>query len=94
VEALIAFFALRPVFTFWGIKVVWYLYLLNTVYRLYISLAEVSQLLAQRHISWLTWSPNSLPLLLGIVSQVAIARLLIEVAASILLTRQGRLDGA
>jgi hypothetical protein len=88
-ETLIDFFALRPVFTFWGIKVVWYLYLLNTVYRLYVSLSEVSQLLAQRHISWLTWLPNSLPLLLGIVSQVAIARLLIEVAASILLTRQG-----
>ncbi len=83
---LIEFFALRPVFTFVGLKIVWYLYLLHTFIQLYTSFAEVSQLLAQRSISWLSWSPNSVPLILGIVVQIALVRVLLEVAATILLT--------
>ena len=83
--ALIDFFTLRPVFTFAGLKIIWYVYLLHTIIQLYISLSEVTQLLAQRNISWLAWSPNAIPLLLGVVAQVLLVRLLIEVAATILL---------
>jgi len=85
-DALINFFTLRPVFTFAGLKIVWYIYLLHMVVQLYVSVAEVSQLLAQRGISWLTWSPNFIPLILALVAQIALVRLLIEVAATILLT--------
>ncbi len=62
-DALIDFFTLRPVFTFVGLKIVWYIYLLHTILQLYISLSEVWQLLAQRNISWVTWSPNAIPLI-------------------------------
>jgi hypothetical protein len=82
---LFDFFALRPVFTFWGLKAVWYIYLLHTFFQLYTSLSEISALLAQRGISWVTWSPNLFPMILGIVAQIALVRLLLEVAASILL---------
>jgi hypothetical protein len=85
-DALIDFFTLRPVFTFFGLKLVWYIYLIHTFVQLYVSFSEVSLLLAQRNVSWLAWSPNSAPLILGIVAQVAIVRLLLEVAATILLT--------
>jgi hypothetical protein len=36
----------------------------------------------------INWSPNSIPIILGIVAQVALVRLLIEVAATILLTQK------
>jgi hypothetical protein len=85
-DALIDFFTLRPVFTFFGLKLVWYAYLLHTLVQLYVSYAEISQLLAQRNLSLLAWSPNAVPLILGIVAQVAIVRVLLEVAATILLT--------
>ena len=84
--ALTDFFVPRPVFTFFGLQIIWYVYLLHTIIQLYISLSEVGQLLAQRSISWVTWSPNAIPLLLGVIAQVLLVRLLIEVAATILLT--------
>jgi hypothetical protein len=87
------FFALRPFFTFASLRVVWYIYLLHMAFQLYVSFSEVSQLLAQRGISWLTWAPNSIPLILGIIAQVALVRLLIEVAATILIGRS-RLESA
>jgi len=43
-------------------------------------------LLAQRGISMEVWLPNSLPLILGLVAQLAIVRLLLEVAAIIIST--------
>jgi hypothetical protein len=64
---------------------VWYIYLFHMFVQLYVALNEVSQLLAQRGISWLTWLPNSAPLILGLVAQIAVVRLLLEVAATILL---------
>lgn len=67
-------------------KIVWYIYLLHMFVQLYIELSEVSQLLAQRNISLLAWSPNALPLVLTLVAQIAIVRLLLEVAATILLS--------
>jgi hypothetical protein len=84
-DSLVSFFALRPIFTFWGLKIVWYIYLLHTLVQLYISISGVAALMAQRGIGWLTWLPNLFPLLLGIIAQIAIVRLLLEVAATILL---------
>src|SRR5450759_3369064 len=80
-EALINFFTLRPTFTVFGLKVVWYIYLLNAVVQTYVSISGISQLLAQRGIHLEVWSPNFIPLILGLLAQLAIVRLLIEVAA-------------
>ena len=84
-SALIDFFALRPVFTFFGLKIVWYLYLLHMFLQLYISIAELTKIMSQRGIGLLTWLPNTLPSFLGVAAEIAIVRLLIEVAATILL---------
>jgi hypothetical protein len=84
-NAVMDFFALRPVFTFAGLKIVWYIYLVHMFVQLYVSFAEVAHLLAQRGLSLLAWSPNSIPLLIGLVAQIALVRLLIEVAATVLL---------
>ena len=89
-EVLINFFALRPTFTFLGLKVVWYLYLLNTLMQAYIAVSAVFRALSQRGISWEAWSPNFIPLILGIVVQLALVRLLLEVAAIIISTSRTR----
>jgi hypothetical protein len=81
---LINFFALRPVFTHYGIKLVWYVYLTNAFVQAYVALNGIAQILAQRGVSWETWSPNFIPLILGIVAQLALVRLLLEVAAIVL----------
>jgi hypothetical protein len=81
---VINFFALRPVFTHYGIKLVWYLYLSNAFVQAYVALNGIAQILAQRGVSWETWSPNFIPLILGIVAQLALVRLLLEVAAFVL----------
>ena len=86
-DVLTNFFTLRPVFTFWGIKIAWYIYLLHMLIEISAALAEVSRILTQNHLSWLAWSPNSIPLILGWVAQIIIVRLLLEMAATILLTR-------
>ncbi len=86
-DVLINFFTLQPTFTLLGLKIVWYVYLFNVVVQSYFSLAGIFQALAQRGISWEAWSPNILPLLLGVVAQLVVVRLLIEVAATILLSR-------
>lgn len=91
-DVLINFFTLRPLFTFAGLKIVWYIYLLHTVVQLYISVAEISQVLAQKGISFLTWSPNFIPAILGLIAQIILVRLMIEVAASILLSPRQRQD--
>ncbi len=82
------FFSLRPVFTFIGLRIVWYIYLLHMIIQLYVSLSEVSLLLAQRGISWFTWLPNFLPALLGMIAQIVLVRLLFEVAAVVLLSQR------
>jgi hypothetical protein len=86
-DVLINFFALRPMFTLFGLKIVWYVYLANVSVQTYVTVTGIFQALSQRGISWEAWSPNILPLVLGIVAQLAIVRLLLEVAATILLTR-------
>ena len=83
-ETLINFFTLRPTFTHFGLKVVWYLYLLNAVVQTYGSISSISQVLAQRGIHVELWSPNFIPLLLGVIAQLAVVRLLLEVAAIII----------
>lgn len=83
-ETLINFFALRPTFTFSGLKIVWYLYLLNTFVQTYVVVSGISRVLAQRGISMDAWLPNSIPLILGLVAQLALVRLLLEVAAIII----------
>ena len=83
-ETIINFFALRPTFTFMGLKIVWYIYLLNTFIQTYIAVSGISRVLAQRGISMEAWLPNSIPLILGLVAQLLIVRLLIEVAAIII----------
>jgi hypothetical protein len=83
-DTLVNFFALRPTFTFVGLRVVWYIYLLNVFVQSYVAVFGIFQALAQRGISWEAWSPNFIPLILGIVAQLAVVRLLLEVAAIIL----------
>ena len=83
-ETIINFFTLRPTFTVLGLKIVWYLYLLNVVVQAYVTISSASQLLAQRGMHLDLWSPNSIPLLLGLIAQLAIVRLLLEVAAIII----------
>jgi len=83
-DALINFFTLRPAFTHSGLQVVWYIYLSNVVVQSYVALSGIFQALAQRGISWEAWSPNFIPLILGIIAQLVVVRLLLEVAATIL----------
>ena len=80
-NALINFFTLRPTFTFFGLKIVWYLYLVNVVVQAYLSISGITQALAQRGISLEMWSPNFIPYILGVIAQLALVRLLLEVAA-------------
>ena len=82
-ESVINFFTLRPTFTIFGLKIVWYIYLLNAFVQVYVSIAGISQILAQRGVQLDLWSPNFIPLLLGLIAQLAIVRLLLEVAAII-----------
>ena len=86
-NAISDFFTLRPVFTYFGLKIAWYVYLLHMITQLYVSLNGLSQILAQRGINWLTWSPNYLPALLGIIAQIVLVRLVFEVAATVLLEK-------
>jgi hypothetical protein len=86
-DGLLAFFELRPFFTFFSLRIVWYIYLLHMMVQLYVSFSEVSQVLAQRGISLWSWAPNSLPLVVTIIAQLLLVRVLLEVAAMILLAK-------
>ena len=86
------FFTLRPTFTFFGLKVVWYLYLLNTLVQAYTNLSGISRILEQRGISFEAWLPNAIPFSLGIIAQLLLVRLLLEVAAIIMSTRTSNRD--
>jgi hypothetical protein len=89
-DALISFFALRPTFTFLGLRVVWYIYLFNMLVQSYIAVSTIFRALAQKGISWEAWSPNFIPLILGIVVQLALVRIFLEVAAIIISNWQSR----
>jgi hypothetical protein len=83
-DVIINFFSLRPTFTFMGLKLVWYLYLLNVFVQTYVAVSGISRVMAQRGISLEVWLPNSIPLILGLVAQLVIVRLLLEVAAIVI----------
>jgi len=78
---LINFFALRPTFTFFGLKVVWYLYLLSAIVQVAVAALGILQALAQRGMIWQVGLPSFIPLVIGAIAQIAIIRLLLEVAA-------------
>ena len=84
-KVLINFFALQPTFTYLGIQVVWYAYLANMMVQSYISVAGILQALEQRGIGVGAWAPNFLPIILSTIVQLLLVRLLLEVAATILL---------
>jgi hypothetical protein len=81
---VINFFVLRPVFTHYGMRTVWVLFLINAFLQLAISVNGIIQILGQRGISWEAWSPNFLPIIFGIIVQIALVRLFLEVAAFVL----------
>jgi hypothetical protein len=83
-DNVIDFFALRPVFTHYGLRVIWIIFLLNAVIQLYIAFNTIFRVLAQRGISLEAWSPNFIPLVLNVVVQVALVRLFLELAGYIL----------
>ena len=83
---LFNFFALRPAFTFSGLKFVWYLYLTHVIIQLYTAINAAANVMAQRGISWEAWAPNSVYLAIDIVAQVCLVRILLEVAAAVLLS--------
>jgi hypothetical protein len=91
-EVLFNFFTLRPTFTFVGLKVVWYIYLLNTFVQFYVAVSGIIRILAQRGINWEMWSPNFIPLILGSVAQLVLVRLLVELAAIIISTSHSSKD--
>ena len=83
-DNVINFFALRPVFTHYGLKIVWIIFLVNAGLQLYIAFNTIFRVLAQRGISLEAWSPNLIPVILGVVVQVALVRLFLELAGYIL----------
>ena len=83
-ETLINFFTLRPTFTVFGLKVAWYLYLTNVVVQSYVSILGISRVLAQRGIHLQLFSPSFIPVLIGLIAQLVLVRLLLEVAAIII----------
>jgi len=89
-QTLINFFTLGPTFNLLGVQIVWYVYLANVIIQTYSSLANISRVLAQRGVHLELWSPNSIPLLLGVIAQLLVVRLLIEVAAIIISNRGSR----
>ena len=40
---LVDFFTLRPIFTFWGLRLIWYMYLLNAIIQAYVGLFAIFQ---------------------------------------------------
>jgi hypothetical protein len=83
-ETLINFFVFRPTFTAWGLRILWYAYLLNTVIQTYLGAWNLSQAMAQRNMTFEIWSPTFLLLMLGTLVQLALARLVLEVAAIVI----------
>jgi hypothetical protein len=78
VNVLIDFFAMRPVFTLWGLRLVWFAFLLQQA----ITLAAV--LSNTNYFRWDAWYAL-LTFLLHIGINLALVRVLIEVAAAVLL---------
>jgi hypothetical protein len=86
---LIDFFALRPVITLYGLKIVWFIFLLNLAIQIF-SLA-VGTYAAYGRLNIGQWL-EFIPLLFSPLVQIALVRVLLEVAATILLRREPVLD--
>ena len=83
-ENIANFFTLQPTFTITGLRIIWYVYLLNAIIQLYVAISGIINLFAQRGVTIELWSPNFIPLILGAIAQVLLVRLLLEVAAFII----------
>lgn len=83
-ETIANFFTLQPTFTIAGLRVIWYVYLLNAVIQLYVAISGIINVFAQRGVTIEVWSPNFIPLILGAIAQLLLVRLLLEVAAFII----------
>lgn len=83
-ETIANFFTLQPTFTITGLRIIWYVYLLNAVIQLYVAISGIINLFAQRGITIEVWSPNFIPLILGAIAQLLLVRLLLEVAGFII----------
>ena len=83
-DNVINFFALRPVFTHYGLRIVWIIFLMNAAIQLYIAFNTIFRVLAQRGVSVEAWSPNFIPLILGVIVQIALVRIFLELAGFIL----------
>ena len=79
-DTLINFFAVRPVFTLYGLRVLWGAYLLNQA-------IPFMALFTNPHFEVVRSIPALLALLIQAGLNIAIVRLLIEVAGSILFGR-------
>jgi hypothetical protein len=77
-EAVLNFFAVRPVFTLYGLRVLWGLYLIDQ------ALPFVAVFTNQNNLSTASITPLVV-LFLRACLNIAVFRLLIEVAASVLL---------
>jgi hypothetical protein len=81
VNVIVDFFAVRPIFTLFGLRLVWILFLVHEA----ITVAGV--LSNPGYFAWGAWYAL-LTFLLQIFTNVVLVRLLIEVAAAIVLKRQ------
>lgn len=84
-NTVIEFFAIRPVFTLYGLRILWAAYLLNQVIP-FMALFTNPHFLVARSI------PGLLALVIQACINIAIFRLLIEVAGFILLSGQDKRD--
>jgi hypothetical protein len=85
VKALIAFFALRPVFTLYGLRVIWFALLLNFAIQ-YFGLAAGTY--ASYGVRMFVYWRDFLPSIFSSLVNIALVRILLEVAAVILLSRK------
>jgi hypothetical protein len=82
VDTAIRFFTLRPVFTLFGLKVVWYVYLILNLIEAYgIAVGTYN---AYGHVLGVSGWLYFLPGVLGILTRIALVRLLLEVAVAVL----------
>ena len=83
-DAIVNFFTLRPTFTILGLKIIWYIYVLNVIVQIYVSIVGISSVLAQRGMQLDVFSASFMPVFLGWFAQLLLVRLLLEVAAHII----------
>ena len=81
-NTLVDFFALRPVFTRYGLRIIWFAFLLNLAIQIFSLAVGTYAMYGRLNIGqWLEF----IPLLFSPLVQIALVRVLLEVAATILL---------